>query len=129
MQLTNIGLRNKIVGLKWRQLPVQEQEHFFKASSSIKPAYNLLFGWIRFSYYFVLLVVLILKFYFSSLPKDVKKEQSMKLIEGLQDYDQLLKISEKSAESALKEILHNKQTGVEMAIKTEGNSVYFFYKC
>ena len=53
----------------------------------------------------------------------------MKLIKNLPTYDQLKTIANTSAESALKEVLLNKQNGVEIAITTEGNlfSSFIFF--
>lgn len=58
-----------------------------------------------------------------SLPKEVKKVESMKLIKNLTNFDELMRIAQSSAETALSELQLNNQN----AASTGGNYVYFIF--
>ena len=77
--------------------------------------YNLLF-------FFVLLVASIDENIYS-LPKEVKKVESMKLIKNLTNFDELLRIAKNSAKNALSELQLNNQN----AASAGGNYVYFIF--
>ena len=58
-----------------------------------------------------------------SLPKEVKKVESMKLIKNLTNFDELMRIAQSSAETALSELQLNNQN----AALTGGKFAYFIY--